>query len=122
MAPGPNMMMITAIGEFVAGPSGALVVLVAFFLPTALLALAVGRLWTRLETWPWRSSIQRGLAPVSIGLLLAGCLIIARGAVNGLTTAFLAGAVFAILLLRKVNPAILILGGAVVGFLAFGRH
>jgi chromate transporter len=122
MAPGPNMMMITAIGEFVAGPSGALVVLVAFFLPTALLALAAGRLWTRLETWPWRSSIQRGLAPVSIGLLLAGCLIIARGAVNGLTTALLAGAVFAILLLRKVNPAILILGGAVVGFLAFGRQ
>ncbi len=82
MAPGPNMMMIVSIGEWVAGLAGAAVVLIAFFLPTALLAFVVGRLWIRLEHWPWRASIQRGLAPVSIGLLLAGCLTMARGAVN----------------------------------------
>ena len=115
MAPGPNMMMIVSIGEWAGGLPGAVVVLIAFFLPTALLALLVGRLWVRLERWPWRASIQRGLAPVSIGLLLGGCLAIARGAVTGWVTAAIAGVVFAILLSSRINPALLILGGALVG-------
>jgi chromate transporter len=118
MAPGPNMMMIVSIGEWAAGLPGAVVVLIAFFLPTALLALVAGRLWIKLEKWPWRNSIQRGLAPVSIGLLLAGCLTVARGAVTGLVTTFIAIVVFTILLRSRVNPALLVLGGALIGLLA----
>jgi chromate transporter len=118
MAPGPNMMMIVSIGQWVAGLPGAVVVLIAFFLPTALLTFIIGRLWTRLEKWPWRESIQRGLAPVSVGLLLAGCLTMAKGAITGWITAATAIAVFAILLRSRINPAFLILGGAVVGLLA----
>ena len=120
MAPGPNMMMIVCIGAWAAGIPGVLVVLIAFFGPTALLAFIIGRLWTRLEKWPWRASIERGLAPVSIGLLLAGCLTMAKVAVTGLVTVIVAVAVFAILLRSRINPALLILGGAVIGLFAFG--
>jgi len=120
MAPGPNMMMIVCIGAWAAGIPGALVVLIAFFGPTALLAFIIGRLWTRLEKWPWRASIERGLAPVSIGLLLAGCLTMAKGAVTGVVTVIIAAAVFAVLLRSRINPALLILGGAVIGLFAFG--
>ena len=120
MAPGPNMMMIVCIGAWAAGIPGALVVLIAFFGPTALLAFIIGRLWTRLEKWPWRASIKRGLAPVSIGLLLAGCLTMAKVAVTGLVTVIVAVAVFAILLRSRINPALLILGGALIGLFAFG--
>jgi chromate transporter len=118
MAPGPNMMMIVAIGQWVAGLSGAVVVLIAFFLPTALLAFFIGRLWNRLDKWPWRTSIQRGLAPVSIGLLLAGSLTMAKGAVTGWITASVAVAVLVILLRSRINPALLILAGALVGLVA----
>jgi chromate transporter len=52
MAPGPNMMMIVPIGLWAGGPLGALVAVVAFFVPTALLAFIVGRLWKKLEKWP----------------------------------------------------------------------
>ena len=120
MAPGPNMMMIVCIGAWAAGIPGVLVVLIAFFGPTALLAFIIGRLWTRLEKWPWRASIKRGLAPVSIGLLLAGCLTMAKGAVTGVVTVIIAAAVFAVLLRSRINPALLILGGAVIGLFAFG--
>jgi chromate transporter len=119
LAPGPNMMMIVAIGDWVAGPLGAIVVLVAFFAPTALLTFIVGRWWMQLETWPWRTSIQRGLAPVSIGLLLAGCISLAKGAIFGLETAAIAVSVLLILLQTEINPALLVLGGAVVGVLSF---
>jgi len=117
MAPGPNMMMVVSIGQWVAGLPGAIVVLIAFFLPTALLTFIIGRLWTRLGKWRWRRSIQRGLAPVSIGLLLACCLTMAKGAVTGWVTAGIAVITFVILLRSRINPALLILGGAGVGLL-----
>ncbi|HUL79293.1 MAG TPA: chromate transporter [Vicinamibacteria bacterium] len=120
MGPGPNMMMVVAVGRWASGFLGAVVVVVAFFGPTALLALTTGRLWKRLEAWPWRASIQKGLAPVSVGLLLAGCFTMARAAVTGLDTATIAVAVLLILLRFKVNPALLILASAIVGVFSFG--
>ncbi len=119
LAPGPNMMMIVSIGDWAGGILGAIVVLVAFFGPTAVLALVVGRAWNKLETWPWRTSIQQGLAPVSIGLLLAGTLSMAKGSVTGWSTGGIALAVLLTMLWRKVNPALLVLGGAVAGLIAF---
>jgi len=115
MAPGPNMMMIVSIGSWAGGILGAIAVVVAFFGPTAVLAFIVARLWKKLEKWPWRTSIQQGLAPVSIGLLLAGCFTMAKGAIFGVETAAIAVGVLLILLQFKVNPALLVLGGAIIG-------
>jgi len=128
LAPGPNMMMIVSIGDWAVwevsgsialGIIGGLVVVVAFFGPTALLALIVGRVWNKLEKWPWRLSIQQGLAPVSVGLLLAGTLSMAKTAVTGWTTGGIALAVVLTMLWRKINPALLVAGGAIVGLIAF---
>ncbi len=129
MAPGPNMMMIVSIGSWAVldvSPGnwagcivGGIVVLTAFFGPTALLALLVGRAWTKLERWPWRLSIQQGLAPVSIGLLLAGSLSMAKGAVTGWTTGAIALGVLLTMMWRKINPALLVFGGAIVGLVVF---
>ena len=119
MAPGPNMMMIVAIGQWAGGLAGAIVTLVAFFGPTALLAFLVARFWKRLERWPWRKSIQEGLAPVSIGLLLAGCFTMAKGAITGLETAAIAAGALLMLLQYKINPAILVVGGAIIGIFSF---
>ena len=116
---GPNMMMIVVIGQWAGGILGALAVLIAFFGPTALLAFIVARLRKKLEKWPWWSSIQQGLAPVSIGLLLAGCFTMAKGAISGVETTAIAVAVLLILLQYKVNPALLVLGGAVLGLISF---
>ena len=120
-APGPNMMMVTAIGERVAGALGAFAVLVAFLGPTAVITLAIGRLWRRLEGWPWRDAIHRGLEPVSVGLVIGGCISLARGALTGWVTIAIALAVFAVVLRTRINPTVLVLGAAVVGLIAFVR-
>lgn len=119
LAPGPSMMMIVPVGDWVAGPIGAVVVLLAFFGPTAVLTFLVGRWWMKLAKWPWRASIQAGLAPVSIGLLLAGCFTMAKGAIFGTETAAIAVGVLLVLLRFKINPALLVLGGAVIGLVSF---
>jgi chromate transporter len=118
IAPGPRMMMIVSIGQWAGGFAGAVAVLVAFLLPTSVLAFFTGRLWTRVERWPWRTSIQRGLAPVSIGLLLAGFLTVARVAVTGVGPVLITVAVSAVLLRSRANPALVVLGGALVGLVA----
>jgi chromate transporter len=118
LAPGPNMMMVAAVGERVSGITGALIAAVAFFVPTGILTFGVGRLWKRLENWPWRASIQRGLAPVAIGLAVAGTITLGRGAITSWLTAAIGLAVFAATLRSRLNPALLILCGAVIGAVA----
>jgi chromate transporter len=110
MAHDLNMMMIVSIGDWAGGIVGD-----CFFGPTAVLAFTVARVWKKLEKWPWRISIQKRLAPVSIGLLLAGCLTTAKGAITGSETTAIAVGVLLILLRYKVNPALLVLTSAVIG-------
>lgn len=118
MSPGPNMMMVAALGERVSGILGALVAAFAFFVPTGILTFGVGRIWKKLEHWPWRASIQKGLGPVAIGLAVAGLITFGRGAITGWVTVAVALAVFYASMRTRVNPAILILLGAAVGGIA----
>jgi chromate transporter len=118
MAPGPNMMMVAAVGDQVSGLPGAFVAAMAFFVPTGFLTFGVGRLWTKLEHWPWRASIQKGLAPVAIGLAVAGTISFGKGAITNWVTVLVGLAIFAATLRTKINPALLILCGAVVGGIA----
>ncbi len=122
LAPGPNMMMVASIGAQVAGLPGAGVVLVAFLLPTGLLTFAIGRLWNRLAAWPWRKSIQRGLGTVSVGLVLAGGIVLARGALTGPMTIALAVGVFALLMMTRINPALPVVASGLVGIGAYFLH
>ena len=118
MAPGPNMMVVAAIGERVAGIPGALVATLAFFVPTGILTYVVGTIWARLDKWPWRTSIQLGLAPVAVGLAVAGTITLGKGALTGWLTCVIALCVFFATLKTKTNPALMILAGALIGGVA----
>ena len=130
MAPGPNMNMVAAVGEFVAGPLGAAAVLLAFYAPTGVLTLVIGRVWTRLADWPWRESIQNGLAPTALGLILAGIITFGKTSLKfalapsgpaefNLIAIALAVAMLVLVLRTKINAALLILACGIVGLIAF---
>ncbi len=118
MSPGPNMMMVATIGERVAGIPGALVAAFAFFVPTGILTLVVGGVWKRLANWPWRASIQKGLGPVAIGLAVGGLITFGKSSITDWVTLVVGLVVFAASMRTKLNPALLILGGAAVGLIA----
>jgi chromate transporter len=118
LAPGPNMMMVASIGAVVAGLPGAAVALVAFFLPTGLLTFGVGRLWVHLATWRWRPAIQVGLGSVAVGLVLAGAVIMGRGALTDFLYVALAVVVFFLLLKTRINPAYPIVASGLIGLVA----
>jgi chromate transporter len=125
LAPGPNMMMVLVFGFELAGLIGAGVVLLAFFIPSSLLCLSVGRLWAKIGERPWRRAVQNALEPISIGLMCSGVYAVAKAAVIGPLTSTLAIATFIALLCTRANPVILILGSGGIGALLmhfFGVH
>jgi len=117
LAPGPNMLMVTVIGYRVAGVLGALVVGIAFFLPSSLLTFGANRLWHRVQGSPWQTAVQRGLAPITIGLMCSGVVTLAKVALVNVTTVLIAAAVLVILLRRHVNPGLLIVASGLLGWL-----
>jgi len=117
LAPGPNMLMVSVIGYRVAGYPGAAAALVGFFLPAGLLTFGVARVWDRYSDSPLKLACERGLAPVTIGLMLAGTLILAHTVIHSADDVVIAAVVTAILLAVKINPVLLILGGGLAGYL-----
>jgi chromate transporter len=120
LAPGPNMLMVVVIGYHVAGSLGAVLAFVGFFLPAALISLSASRIWNRFAASPWRLAVQRALAPIAIGLMIAGIVAVARTAISGPTTAILAACVFAALtVFRRLNPAWLVFAAGGIGAVLF---
>jgi chromate transporter len=70
-APGPNVLFVALMGWFGGGVAGAVVSMLGIMLPSATLTLMVSR-WvaTRKEDLRVRA-FQSGMAPVTVGLLLA---------------------------------------------------
>ena len=120
VTPGPNVIIVTLIGYRVAGLGGALVATLAMCGPTCVLAFFVGRIWDRFKAARWRVIIQAALVPVSLGLLGASALVIARVAGQSWQTVALMLATAAITYKLRLNPlwiftiaALLGLAGAV---------
>jgi chromate transporter len=82
-APGPGTMLSTLIGWKVAGLAGALTATVALYLPSSLLVYGAARLWGRWRGSVWHTAVERGLAPIAAGLILAGGIAVLRVSPGG---------------------------------------
>ena len=112
-APGPGSMLTTLIGWHVGGWFGALVATLALFLPSSLLCYAAAALWRRHRGKRWHTALEQGLAPIGIGLVLAGSLSILRISGGGMVAYALAFGSAALLTWRpKLHPLILFVIGA----------
>jgi chromate transporter len=118
-APGPNMLIVSLVGWHLAGLAGALVALFAMCGPAAVLAWWASGLWDRFKDTPWRQAIQRAIAPIVVGMILSGGVVIATpDATPDWRLWLIAGATAAGAVLTKVNPLwFLAAGGALGGLL-----
>jgi chromate transporter len=124
LAPGPNMTMVGLIGYHAAGVAGFFLVLFAFYFPASMLTYVVSHVWDAYSANPWRAAVQKGMAPITIGLMLAGVYAVGKTAsfnleralwFNGLTI-LIGLAVVGLLFWKRLNPALLILAGGAVGW------
>jgi chromate transporter len=110
-APGPNVLIVCLLGWKVAGLAGALVTTAAICGPSGLLTYGVSQVWHRFRGAPWRAAVQAGLAPLTVGLILASGYILARAADQNLAGAAVTGATVVLVLTTKLHP-LWILGSA----------
>jgi chromate transporter len=116
-APGPGALLATLIGWKAAGWLGALVVSIAFFVPSSLLVFGVSRLHDRWRGSSWYTIIETGLAPVGVGLVFAGVYAILGSESTGLLAL---GTILSVAVLHIWRPGLhplFLLGLGAVAFL-----
>jgi chromate transporter len=107
-APGPNVMLVTLIGYHVAGVAGAIVATMAMCGPTAVLAHFLSRAWDRFKDAPWRTAVQAGLVPISVGLVGASAIVLSRASDHSAMAVVITAATAVTAYFSRWNPLWLI--------------
>lgn len=117
-APGPNVLFVAVIGWNVAGLAGVAATLGGSLLPSTALAIAAARLGAAMQTSRGVRAFSAGLAPLTLGLLLATGWILTDPVRDSLGAMLLVPFTVLVLLRWRVSPIWLVAVGAGVG--AFG--
>jgi chromate transporter len=121
-APGPNVLFVAVLGFNVGGLAGAAATLVGTLLPSTLLTLTATRWGERRRTSRALRAFTAGLAPLTLGLLLATGWILVEPAAGGATpwgSAALVALTLAVMLRTRWSPLVPIVLGAVAGALGW---
>ncbi len=73
------------------------------------------RLWDRFRAAPWQGIVRRGLAPVTIGLVIASGVVMARTGDTGWKAALVTVAAAGLMLATRLNPLWILFAGAALG-------
>ena len=115
VTPGPVFTTATFLGYVLAGSPGAALATVAIFLPSFVFVALSHPLLPRIRGSRWAGAFLDGVNVAALGLMAAVTLQLARSALVDVFTVVVALAAAGLLILRGVNSAWLILGGAAAG-------
>jgi len=116
-APGPSILIVTLIGYKAAGVTGAIIATIAMILPAALLVYFVTCFWQNAAESPIRKAVEKGLAPLTVGLVLASAYVMGRAADHDWRTYLLTAVCTVIFVTTKLNPLYVVAGAGVLGYL-----
>ncbi len=114
-APGPNFLIVTLIGFFVAGLPGAVITTVAICAPSSALTYAVAHLWDRFREARWRIVIQRALAPLTVGLMFGSGYVLTRASDHSALAYAITAVSAATMLWTRVHPLAALAVAAALG-------
>ncbi|MDT5335158.1 MAG: chromate transporter [Mycobacterium sp.] len=123
-APGPSILIVGMIGYaaglpvggVLGGILGGVIATAAMVIPAASLVYAITLFWQRAEQSKWRIAVEKGFAPLTVGLILASSLVMSRSADHD-WRAYLLTAVCTLIFVRsKVNPLIVVAAAGVIGY------
>lgn len=117
-APGPNVLVMALIGQRVGGVALGVAALVAFCLPSSVIAWLAARAHFRAAGAPWARAARAGFAPVTVGVVLASGFVLASGAGTSAWIYAIAMVSTALASMTRVHPLWLIAFGALVGAFA----
>ena len=116
-APGPNVLFVAVLGWNVAGPLGMLATLTGILLPSATLAVAASRWGHARKDAPLVRAFTHGMAPLTLGLLLATGWVLAEPSRHHPGALALVGLTAVVAWRVRIAPIWLVAAGAVMGVL-----
>lgn len=124
-APGPSILIVALVGYAagvqVAGVAGGLLAgalaTIAMVLPAAVLMYLVTMSWQRALRSKLRRAVERGFAPLTVGLILATSLVMSRAADHDWRAYLITAIATGVFLRTKTNPLIVVAAAAVLGYL-----
>ncbi len=119
-APGPGALLVALVGWKIAGWPGAFVGALGIFLPSSLLCYGVARIWNHYRGSALHEAMEKGLAPIGTGLIMAGALAILHASETGPGGWAIALAATAVLAWRNFHPLLILLAGGVAYALSAG--
>jgi len=114
-APGPNILFVALMGWSAAGPLGMVATMAGIMVPSSLLTFAVGRLRHARRDAVAVQAFSAGLAPLTIGLLMATGWVLALPLVEHPASILLVPATIVFMLKTRRSPLWMIAVGALVG-------
>jgi chromate transporter len=123
-APGPSILIVTLVGYGagleVGGVPGAiiggLVATVAMIVPAASLMYVVTLFWQKAQKSKWRIAVEKGFAPLTVGLIMATSLVMSRAADHDWRAYLLTAVCTAIFVWTKINPLFIVAAAGVIGY------
>jgi chromate transporter len=116
-APGPSSMISSLVGYKASGLAGAVVAIASILAPSSLLMYIACLTWQRFRTAKWRIAFEKGLAPVSLGLLFSSGVTVTRSS-DHTPVAFAITLIAMVLLVRtKISPLLIMGAAGVLGAL-----
>jgi chromate transporter len=123
LAPGPNVIVISMLGWYLAGAAGLVVATLAMVVPSSLIAVGAERIMNHYSASPRLLLLRQALAPIATGLMLASGWIMAEATGHGPVLVVITGGMAIFVLATRANPlwgmivgALLAAAGARLGF------
>jgi len=127
-APGPSILIVTMIGykagigatgNELFGVLGAILATIAMMVPAGLLVYLVSRVWEHAKNSPARKAIEKGFAPLTVGLILASGWVMSKAADHDWHAFLLTGVCTAIFSATKINPLFIVAAAGLIGWLGW---
>ncbi len=126
-APGPSILIVTIIGYQAGAMAGgpmvgilaALLATVCMVVPAGVLVYLVSAVWARAEKSPLRKAVERGLAPLTVGLILATGFVMIRASETGWQAYLLTAVCTLIFTTTKINPIFIVAGAGLIGYMGW---
>jgi chromate transporter len=123
-APGPSILIVTLVGYgaglTVGGVPGAIIggviATIAMIVPAASLMYVVTLFWQKAQKAKWRVAVEKGFAPLTVGLIMATSLVMSRAADHDWRAYLLTAICTAIFVFTKTNPLIVVGAAGVIGY------
>jgi chromate transporter len=123
-APGPSILIVgmvgyaagLPVGGVAGGVLGGVIATAAMVIPAASLVYGITLFWQKAEQSKWRIAVEKGFAPLTVGLILASSLVMSRAADHD-WKAYLLTAVCTLIFVRtKLNPLLIVAVAGAIGY------